>query len=343
MSAATPDPLNTAPAEKRSAARNEAHAIGLILLSALAYSLLPVLGAYSLESLSPPIYVAKSFFQYAILQACVWIVVRLAFRKENAGSSRYIRHDPRTYATIIISGILIAASYTFLFTSFYMVNKAGASVLYEAWPILVTVGLPLFMRRRFERLTAVDFGYLALAFVGIILVIGGSADTETTTHGPSRDRSNTILGYMLAVSSGVTMAIAVIMKTHLMKALALNRTAIPVVVQVEATHRLAGGIVLLALAFMVTDVTLADMLRVDVSTAFAVVELVGASAFWFAIIATRRSIINLLWYLAPMLAVLWLNLLGLSTVSGSIVLGGALIIIANVLAQRRSNNAKRGA
>ena len=85
----------------------------------------------------------------------------------------------------------------------------------------------------------------------------------------------------------------------------------------------------------VTDVFLSDLLLIDVSTAFAVMELVGASAFWYAIIATRRSTINVLWYLAPMLAVVWLSLLGLAQVNLPIVVGAALIIAANIMVSRR--------
>ena len=319
---------------------DERLAIGFILLSALAYSLLPVLAAYALDTLDPLVYVAKSFFQYAILQTVVWALLRAVLRRESPAPF-LLGSFPRTCTVILVSGVLIGISYSCLFASFFMINKAGASVLYETWPILVTIGLPLLIKRRFHRLVAIDVVYIGIAFIGIVLVVGSSAETESARLDRSQGETKMWLGYTLAISSAVSMALAVILKAHLMSALRLGRSAMPTIAYVEATHRLAGGTVLLAIACSLSEVTVDDLLRVDISMAFALLELVGASAFWLAIVATRRSIINLLWYLAPMLAVVWLGLLGLAQVSSPIVLGAALIIIANVLVQRRSDGLQR--
>ena len=314
---------------------HESRAIFFILIAVFAYSALPVLGAFSLETLDPTVFVAKSFFQYALLQAAAWLFFRFFFDKEVRVPPIELPRSGRTYGLLALAGILIASSYTCLFTSFHFINKAGASVLYETWPIFVTIGLPLFFKRRFERLDTADVVYILSAFVGVVMIINGSGATGPTGQ-PSLDGdAGQITGLVLATTSGITMAAAVIIKTHLMKTLILNRAAIPVVAFVESSHRLAGAIALFVVGMAMTDVSIDDLLRIDVSTAFALLELLGATAFWYAIIATRRSTINVLWYLTPMLAVIWLSLLGLAQINPAIVVGAALIIAANIMASRR--------
>ncbi|MEM8636383.1 MAG: DMT family transporter [Pseudomonadota bacterium] len=315
--------------------RRESRAIFFILIAVFAYSALPVLGAFSLETLDPTVFVAKSFFQYSLLQAAAWLVFRFFFDKEVRVPPVELPQSGKTYGLLALAGILIASSYTCLFTSFHFINKAGASVLYETWPIFVTIGLPLFFKQRFERLDTADVVYILSAFIGVVMIINGSGGTEPTDQ-PSLDgEAGEITGLVLATSSGITMAAAVIIKTHLMKTLTLNRAAIPVVAFVESSHRLAGAVALLLFGIATTDVSLDNLLRIDVSTAFALLELLGASAFWYAIIATRRSTINVLWYLTPVLAVIWLSLLGLAQINLAIVAGAALIIAANIMASRR--------
>jgi len=314
--------------------KRETRAVLFILIAVLAYSGLPVLGVYSLDSLEPSIFVAKSFFQYSFLQACVWLLAIVLLRKRVGAAPRVLPQTRKTYASLAIAGLLIAASYTCLFTSFYFINKAGASVLYETWPIFVTIGLPLFFSQRFERLSPSDVVYVLLAFVGVTMIISASGDTEQSNYVPFAASRPAVTGYVLATSSGLTMAIAVIVKTNLMKKVDLDRGAIPIVAFLECTHRGIGAVALYLFAILVAGVTPTDLFRVDVSTAFAAMELVGASTFWYAIIATRKSTINVLWYAAPMLAVVWLSILGLAEVSALIVIGAVLIITANILTRR---------
>ena len=315
--------------------KRESLAIFFILIAVFAYSALPVLGAFSLDSLNPMVFVAKSFFQYSLLQAGTWLLWRLFFDKGLRIPPTALPQASKSYGLLAVAGVLIAASYTCLFTSFHFINKAGASVLYETWPIFVTIGLPLFVKHRFERLGTADVLYILSAFIGVVMIINGSSATTPATQSLLDSGTGEFTGLVLATASGVTMAVAVIIKTHLMKAVLPNRTAVPVVAFVEGIHRLVGATALLLFAVSITEVSIEDLLRFDVSTAFALMELLGASAFWYAIIATRRSTINVLWYLAPMLAVIWLNLLGLAQINLAIVVGAALIIVSNIMASRR--------
>jgi drug/metabolite transporter (DMT)-like permease len=60
----------------------------------------------------------------------------------------------------------------------------------------------------------------------------------------------------------------------------------------------------------------------------------------YALLKSDNPNINVLWYFAPLLAAVWLVVFGFSTATDMIVIGGGLIIVANVtlvLAADRKN------
>ncbi len=310
-------------------------------IAVLAYSLLPLLGAYSLETLPPMVYVAKSFVQYAALQAVIWLILRRLARRSSSNKAPSPHAPPGFHWKVFASGVLFAVSYTSLVSSFLLIDKAGASVLYESWPLFVTIGLPIMAHERFSALSGREVACMAIAFLGVAVIIAATAGgNNSPTNGPI-SLGNLSLGYALAITSALAMAGAVLLKTTLLEMRDFDWGLITFIVRIESLHRLVGAGVLLGFAIVIYDLPLRVWFQFDVSTAFALAELVGASAFWFAIASTRRSIISLLWYFVPLLAVVWLYLLGLAELRTMVVIGALLVISANLAAHTRKKHGKQ--
>lgn len=316
---------------------NETLALVFIFVSVIAYSALPVLAAYAIKTVDPTVYVAKSFVQYATLQIGVWIIARHVVGAKPSGSvAGVLQWTPRTIMILMAAGALFAISYGALVTSFLFVDKAGATVLYEAWPIVVAVGLPVVLGARFRPLTAGDAIYLGVAFLGVAMIVLGGDAADPSQQIPEKTANAQWLGYGLALVSGLSMGAGIIVKGALMDALSGARQAVPVIAIIESAHRALGASVLIIFAVMVTRPPLAQWFALDLSTPFAFLELVGATSFWLAILSSRRSVITVVWFLTPLMAVCWLYLLGLAHIN-AFVLGGAVIIIAANVAAHRSS------
>jgi drug/metabolite transporter (DMT)-like permease len=63
---------------------------------------------------------------------------------------------------------------------------------------------------------------------------------------------------------------------------------------------------------------------------------VGSMLMRVALLRATSPTINMLYYIAPVLAVLWLYFLGMGEITPTIIVGGALVIASNVLVIRKS-------
>ncbi|MER6417669.1 DMT family transporter [Streptomyces sp. NPDC001137] len=76
---------------------------------------------------------------------------------------------PRTLGLAVLGGVFIVFNWVFLFESYENTSISVATVVYHTQPFYVVLLGALLFR---ERLTAAKVGWIALAFVGLILVSG---------------------------------------------------------------------------------------------------------------------------------------------------------------------------
>ncbi|MGW3119314.1 DMT family transporter [Streptomyces sp. NPDC001107] len=76
---------------------------------------------------------------------------------------------PRTFGLAVLGGVFIVFNWVFLFQSYENTSISVATVVYHTQPFYVVLLGALLFR---ERLTAAKVGWIALAFVGLILVSG---------------------------------------------------------------------------------------------------------------------------------------------------------------------------
>jgi hypothetical protein len=79
-----------------------------------------------------------------------------------------------------------------------------------------------------------------------------------------------------------------------------------------------------------------DSIFIDINASLPIIMIgvifVIVSTFYsYALLVADNANINLIWYISPVLAAVWLALSGYSQITPMLVLGGFLIIVSNII------------
>jgi len=211
-------------------------------------------------------------------------------------------------------------------------------VIFEVWPLFGMVATALLMRERFESLTKRSFllGLVALLGLGLVVWSGQGHDDGPTAY------PNATLGILAATGAAIAMAISV--ATHvkartIIGALPGMRDA--AVVTNVLTKAVSAGLFFAVLLVWQPWATLTGMgpgLWGFVLFNGIFIVSIGSVAYSESLAVGSRSDVILLWYMTPLLAVIWLRLFGLGEITDTLVLGGLFIISANVLLHARADD-----
>ena len=102
------------------------------------------------------------FFRYLSALPILWLMIKLR--------GRSLAITRKEVAPMIFLGVLMAVSSLFLFMSYNYMDAGIASTILFVYPVMVAVIMAVFFR---ERLSAVTYGCISMAVVGIALLYNG--------------------------------------------------------------------------------------------------------------------------------------------------------------------------
>ena len=178
-------------------------------------------------------------------------------------------------------------------------------------------------------------GWLALSVVGVALVSGGASDSSTDGHW-SPDFGMPLLAAILAVtmlSLGMTLVSKSVSELE-------QHPDAPILASLIA--RIGGVATTLPVVFLDYSSISFSMENISYVLFYGVVILtISNFAYYKGVALSDTHLINVIWYVTPVLSIIWLALLGYGTVTQWVGIGAAFIIAANIMlhlsAQRRQS------
>ncbi|MFI0241778.1 DMT family transporter [Streptomyces sp. NPDC016845] len=149
----------------------------------LAMVLSGTLGVFVIESGASPFNVVFFRCLFGTVALGLYCLVRGFFKNHN--------FTPKKLGLAALGGVFIVFNWAFLFESYEGTSISVATVVYHTQPFYVVLLGALLFR---DKLTATKFGWLGVAFIGLILVAGVSA-SDLTGSGDSSYLAG--LGYAL--------------------------------------------------------------------------------------------------------------------------------------------------
>ncbi|MEX1377812.1 MAG: DMT family transporter [Eubacteriales bacterium] len=248
----------------------------------------------------------------SFLRAAIALPVLYLFIKYKGKSLKY---DFKTLRPYIISGILLGLGWTTLFYGYKNTSISSAVIIYNMCPIYVMIAAPFILK---EKITKLQIGIIAVSFMGLLMVIGNSAQTGSN-----------VLGMVLSGLSGMIYAAIVIINKKIKRKIDSNSATF---VQVAAS-------VIILMPFVLAEGQIGDIFNLDakglvLTIILGAVHTGVAYALYFSTYDKVASVdIVTFGYLEPIFGILiGMVVLGerLSTVQ---ILGGMIILGSTYLGE----------
>lgn len=300
----------------------------LMGISILVYSLFPLVGALGVSGLHPFLFAGAS---HVVAFATFFTI--LALRRGGLAQARtalaLFRTDRQVRYSALADGVLNLASHFLLFAAFAYTTESAATILFESWPLFGMLATVVLMRDVFGAVQRRSLMLGAVAFLGLALVVWSGRDPAAATRGGA------LIGTGLALAAAVTMAISVAAIVRLRLALGAHEGLSDVPFLPNLLSKGCASLAfLLAMALWPDRGAQAAFLTPSALWVLfngVVIVSIGSLAYQEALALGRRSEVILLWYLTPLLAVVWLAAFGISPITETLILGALFIIAANLL------------
>lgn len=309
----------------------------LMGISIFAYSLFPLIGALSTQTLSPWIFIGLSHIVSFLTFAC-FVIASSGGQDRVLKAVQACRKDAALGWYLLLDGILNPISHFLLFFSFLHISKTNATVIFETWPLFGMLGTTLLMKAHFESLSKRSFVLGVVALLGLALVVWAGQGHDATTSGASSFTLGTVAAAGAAIAMAMSVAVHVKARMIIGKLPQMRRAALTTNVLTKAITALIFLIVALAWQPWPEIAQIDPRLWLFILLNGAFIVSIGSITYSEALAIGGRSDVILLWYLTPLLAVIWLWLLGLGDITETLVLGGLFIISANVLLHARADD-----
>lgn len=313
-----------------------------MIVATILGSLYPLAAVFGIEQFDPFAFVflaslisflSSLFFVYG------W-VLRQGTKDRVVEAINMIREEH--YILILITGACTTMCHIFFLLSLGLMSKAGAAIIFETWPILTMFLAPLLIQKVWIKLRVVHYFLSLFCLIGIILI--GLSDQSHLSKIPLESVAafdlmlqqlnfEALLGILLAFLGSITCTLSAIYRGEISRLWeetlpnGLLRVSIS-----ECLTRLVGlPFAILCYLFLgePTQLNLTTLLAVSFIGVFT---FTGVNILYtFALMKSPSSSINIMWYLQPVLAVIWLQLMGLSPITSLILTGMILIVFSNVI------------
>ncbi len=299
-------------------------------MSVLTYSFFPLIGVGVVTHTEPVLFVGLAHaFAFATLS---WTSVTVWRRGEIADPARLRRCvTTRPYlAQSALSGFANAASHASLFASFLYINSAASTMLYEVWPIGAIIAIRRLLPDRYQRITLREWVLTGLALAGAGLLVRAEL-----SHGLSVGAHQTkpiIHGLILALVSALLMAVSSSLDASLCHKLrdVVDPLLQPVITQNVVKAFSSTGAIVAGIVIFHAGPPAASAIGLAAVVGVAIIAL-GVVTYHAGNILAQSAAVNSLWYLTPVLSLLWLCAFHGVTVSPEVALGAMIILGANIV------------
>jgi len=327
-------------------------AIYMMLVAAFLWSLYPILIALSDGAIGAAVFVLVVHLSCGISAALfAWLSIKqkMVVWKNLITMTRSLNWDQWMYLSLIG---LVSTLYNFCFVlSMSMTSKMGAAIVIESWPLFAMFLAPLLVTKNWTELSLTDYLKGIMAMAGVFMIMLGDKNgvslifTDFQTFIDSQDFI-AILGILVALVGSVSLALSIVLSAEISNrvskiALQQSEPGLDCAFIGEVIRRVIALPPTLFLLFMFFDdlsVTWEGLAYSAFSGVF--IFCVGSMLLTMALLKSSSSTINMLCYLSPVLAVVWLYLLGMGELTPMIIIGGALVVSSNLLVIEKNTNPK---
>ena len=338
-----------------------------MLCAVVVYALYPVIAFFASGEIHPLVLIAGAQVVATSIQ-----FVALFYALHNQGYTitkafSEFRHYQGLSRWGVIQGLLNSLAHVSLMTSFIYVNEYAAALIYDIWPILMVVILPIFVDDK-NHANMKDWMFIVLSAIGLFLIIEAKAPFDfMLKFDVAIWSASTTFGIGAALVAMVCMAltstIAVVLQGMTRGALfvdafkgdgTLSFRGTPTLVSDEYADicsSIAGSFVghffsmLISFSALYTWVTFYnpritssfDTLNdIYLFLAAGSVVAIGAIFFIYGNSKTKLPSINILYNLTPLVGLIFLYIFGSRDIIPSqVLLGGMLVIAANLAVSLR--------
>ncbi len=323
-------------------------AVSAMFLSVFFFSLYPLLASYGLENNDPVLFVMLAHFFCAVVS---FLIGRTLFHrhfatlpkkrtaKQTADFAEIFFVGSKTWFYVFATGAAAAVAHSCFMLALLKTSKIGATIIYETWPILAIWITPFLVAKAWEKVRRSDYIFGLLALVGVAFIIAAEnreALLQFDLKAAFEADPQRMQGYLLAFIGSLGIAVSTVMRAGVSQhftqkydgnvllsagiSSGLTRmAALPFFVLIFLffqSHGLAG--------FVLNDILLAVLVGIVVYT-------FGSLAYTYSFLNSKSPNIQVMYYIAPVLSIIWLQLSGFSQINDFIVIGTVFVLTANLL------------
>jgi len=247
----------------------------------------------------------------------------------------------------ILSGTGILGGTLFFIFALEMMSKAGATLIMECWPLIaILVARSLLTHKHWEDFKLLDLVLIILTLIGLSFISASEAGLtlEQFLSSPQSIFSNKgfeeLLGILLALLSALCFAWGGVSRSYFVEQLPNDMRLkyfgkTQTIAEANFTYMMTYilGIPAAILCFWMFEKQPIEFAFTGIiPVTLIAISLIITSAFYaYAVVIASNANINLLWYIAPVLATIWLIIFGYSSMTPLLFVGGLLIIFANII------------
>lgn len=241
----------------------------------------------------------------------------------------------RAYVTIIISGIAGVLCHGFFIIALTLANKGGVSLLYESWPVIAVVATPFLMKKTWKEVSLKEFLISMIALIGVAIIILSDKDINIFSSDPKSltdSMDYTALGgYILAFSGGYMCAVLVVTKGVFAEHFKDLNDDVGTTLVSEVFSRIVSMILMsIIFIFLAQDLNIENIHWGASFFIGFIVFVVGGALYTYGLLKSDRPTVHIIYYFVPVLAVIWLWLVGVTEINAGLFIGGAIVLFANI-------------
>ncbi|MDI1226396.1 MAG: DMT family transporter [bacterium] len=315
----------------------------LMMMSVLMFSLYPLLASLGLRGNDPILFVAMAHLACGLFAAAG---AAFMLRKKYGAKKRstVFKIDGKTWAYIAATATAGAINHMCFMFALLKTSKAGATIIYETWPIIGAWLAPFLIAKGWEQVRRMDYVFGLLAVAGIAFVVAAENRGLLSSLDMSLLKDidpDRLTGYGLALLGSIGVAVSTALRRRVTRGFAAKfGDDIVIGTYLGAAFTRLTSLPVFAVGFMLfhTSGTMTfNGIGLAAVTGIAV-HLLGSLCYLFSILRNPNPSIPVPDFLAPIMAVAWLYFGGYSSLTDFVVIGGLFVITANLLVTVRAED-----
>lgn len=314
-------------------------AVLYILFSVLVWSFLPLFGAIVLEKVN-----LWDFLLWTQLIGVVFsgMLLQKQTQSDKEAYQKLKSLGAEMHDGFALTGLTYVLSLGCMWAAFSYISKAGATIIYEMWPLFSMFMTPIFLQKAWPRLPARNFIYIICALAGVAFIL--SPELKAPFFAQAGSPLKAWFTLLLPLFGGIFMSISSVFKARLSHRMETPDNMIISKLTVQ-TYCMMYGLIFAAVFSVIVRIAGGGTHNTyDTPTIFliafigVVIYVLGSLSYVVGLLKSSRPSIIALWYLTPVLSILWLFMAGLAVLTPTIIIGTVAIISANLLITIRAED-----